>query len=162
MSHVLRMNIYGGVLYGEQMYQRIVVALNGLPESRRAFDSAVELAVIMKATLTTLSVIGSLPAYSSYATVIDPLTPQEIEETRYRMQRDSHEEAKALARERGINTESMIIAGHDVKTVVEFLHDHQADLLVLGLHQHDFYISRLWNSIYDLALGAPCSVLGVH
>jgi hypothetical protein len=37
-----------------------------------------------------------------------------------------------------------------------------ADLLVIGLHQHDFYLSRLWSSVYDLAQDATCSVLGVH
>ena len=37
-----------------------------------------------------------------------------------------------------------------------------ADQLVIGLHQHDFYLSRLWSSVYDLAQDATCSVLGVH
>ena len=43
-----------------------------------------------------------------------------------------------------------------------FLRDERADLLVIGLHQHDFYLSRLWSSVYDLAQDATCSVLGVH
>jgi hypothetical protein len=29
-------------------------------------------------------------------------------------------------------------------------------VLVIGLHQHDFYLSRVWNSVYDLAQDAPC------
>jgi hypothetical protein len=40
--------------------------------------------------------------------------------------------------------------------------EEHADLLIIGLHQHDFYLSRLWSSVYDLAQDAPCSVLGVH
>ena len=43
-----------------------------------------------------------------------------------------------------------------------FLESQKADLLVIGLHQHDFYVSRLWSSVYDIAQDAPCSVLGVH
>jgi hypothetical protein len=49
-----------------------------------------------------------------------------------------------------------------VHAILHFLKEQNADLLVVGLHQHDFYLSRLWNSAYDLALDATCSVLGVH
>lgn len=124
------MNIYGEVPYGEQMYQRIVVVLNDLLESRRAFDSAIELAAAMRATLTTISVVGHLPTYTSYATVVEPLASQELEESRRRHQQAAHEETRAQAHERGLKTESMIIAEHGVKAVVDFLRDHQAGLLV--------------------------------
>jgi len=49
-----------------------------------------------------------------------------------------------------------------VQAILHFLREERADLLVIGLHQHDFYLSRLWSSVYDLAQDAPCSVLGVH
>jgi nucleotide-binding universal stress UspA family protein len=46
--------------------------------------------------------------------------------------------------------------------ILHFLKEQKADLLVVGLHQHDFYLSRLWSSVYDLAQDSTCSVLGVH
>jgi hypothetical protein len=49
-----------------------------------------------------------------------------------------------------------------VHAILHFLKEQSADLLVVGLHQHDFYVSRLWSSVYDLAQDATCSVLGVH
>jgi nucleotide-binding universal stress UspA family protein len=55
-----------------------------------------------------------------------------------------------------------LLEGHPVEAIVNFLRRQQADLLVIGLHQHDFYIARLWSTVYELAQDAPCSVLGVH
>jgi hypothetical protein len=39
---------------------------------------------------------------------------------------------------------------------------HKTDLLVIGLHHRQSYISRLRSTVYGLAQNAPCSVLGVH
>jgi hypothetical protein len=49
-----------------------------------------------------------------------------------------------------------------VQAILHFLRKQRADLFVVALHQHDFYLARLWSSVYDLAQDAPCSVLGVH
>jgi hypothetical protein len=55
-----------------------------------------------------------------------------------------------------------IVEGREVQAILHFLKDERADLLVIGLHQHDFYLSHLWSSVYDLSQEAPCSALGVH
>ena len=55
-----------------------------------------------------------------------------------------------------------VVVGEEVGAILNFLKEQHADLLVVGLHQHDFYLSRLWSSVYDLAQDAACSVLGVH
>ncbi len=52
--------------------------------------------------------------------------------------------------------------GHGVDAIVDFLRKQKADLLVIGLHQRDLYVARLWSTVYELAQDAPCSVLGVH
>lgn len=49
-----------------------------------------------------------------------------------------------------------------MEAIVDFLRSQKADLLVVGLHQRDLYIARLWSTVYELAQEAPCSVLGVH
>ena len=85
-----------------------------------------------------------------------------MEEDRRRFHGELHERASKLAQEHGVHATGAIVEGREVHAVLGFLKDVDADLLVMGLHQHDFYLSRLWSSVYDLAQEAPCSVLGVH
>jgi nucleotide-binding universal stress UspA family protein len=73
-----------------------------------------------------------------------------------------HEKASLLAQEHGVCAKGSIVEGREIQAILHCFKDERADLLVIGLHQHDFYLSRLWSSVYDLAQEAPCSVLGVH
>jgi nucleotide-binding universal stress UspA family protein len=144
------------------MFSKIVVALNDLPESQRALCTAIELARGSNAELATVSILGDLPAYTSFAVIVDPSGPNAMEEDRRRAHRELHEKASLLAREQGVRAKGSIVEGREVQAILHFLREERADLLVIGLHQHDFYLSRLWSSVYDLAQDAPCSVLGVH
>ena len=144
------------------MFSKVVVALNDLPESQRALRTAIELARACNAKLTTVSILGDLPAYTSFAMVVDPNTPNAMRAERWRAHGELHEKALLWAQEQGVRATSSIVEGREVQAILHFLKDERADLLVIGLHQHDFYLSRLWSSVYDLAQEAPCSVLGVH
>jgi nucleotide-binding universal stress UspA family protein len=144
------------------MFSKIVVALNDLPESQRALRTAIELARAFNAELVTVSILGDLPAYTSFAIIVDPSAVDAVNEERRRAQGELHEKASLLAQENGVRAKGSIIEGREVQAILHFLKDERADLLVLGLHQHDFYLSRLWSSVYDLAQEASCSVLGVH
>jgi len=144
------------------MFSKIVAALNDLPESQRALRTAIDLARACNAELATVSILGDLPAYASFAIVVDPDAPSAMQEARRRVHDDLHEKASLLAQEHGVRATGAIIEGKEVKAILHYLKEQRADLLVLGLHQHDFYLSRLWSSVYDLAQDAPCSVLGVH
>jgi nucleotide-binding universal stress UspA family protein len=144
------------------MFSKIVVALNDLPESQRALRAGIELARTSNAEIATVSILGDLPAYASFAIVVDPRAPDAIKEGRHRTHLELHEKASQLAREHGVRAKGSIVEGREVEAILNFLKVERADLLVIGLHQHDFYLSRLWSSVYDLAQGAPCSVLGVH
>jgi nucleotide-binding universal stress UspA family protein len=144
------------------MFSKIVVALNELPESQRALRAAIELARACNAELATMSLLGVLPAYASFAVVVDPNAPNALRDGQRQAQNELHEKASRLAQEHGVHAKGSIVEGREVQAILHFLKDEHADLLVIGLHQHDFYLSRLWNSVYDLAQEAPCSVLGVH
>jgi nucleotide-binding universal stress UspA family protein len=144
------------------MFSKIVAALNDLPESQRALRTAIDLARACNAELATVSILGDLPAYASFAIVVDPDAPSAMQEARRRVHDDLHEKASLLAQEHGVRATGSIIEGKEVKAILHYLKEQRADLLVIGLHQHDFYLSRLWSSVYDLAQDAPCSVLGVH
>jgi nucleotide-binding universal stress UspA family protein len=144
------------------MFSRIVVALNELPESQRALRTAIELARAGDAELATVSILGDLPAYTAFASVVDSGAPNGIQEARRRAHSELHEKASKLAQQYGVRAKSSIVEGREVEAILHFLKDERADLLVIGLHQHDFYLSRLWSSVYDLTQEATCSVLGVH
>jgi nucleotide-binding universal stress UspA family protein len=144
------------------MFSKIVVALNDLPVSQRALRIAIDVARLCNAEVATVSILEDLPAYASFSVVVDPNAPAAMmDELRYR-HKEMHEKAANLARELGIHAQGSIVVGNEVRAILHFLKDQNADLLVLGLHQHDFYVSRLWSTVYELAQDAPCSVLGVH
>jgi nucleotide-binding universal stress UspA family protein len=144
------------------MFSKIVVALNDLPESQRALRTAIDLARLCNAEIATVSILGDPPAYASFSVVVDPGAPAAMMEERRRLQNEMHEKAASLARELGVHARGAIVFGNEVHAILLFLKEQHADLLVIGLHQRDFYLSRLWNSVYDLAQDATCSVLGVH
>jgi nucleotide-binding universal stress UspA family protein len=144
------------------MFSKIVVALNDSPESQRALRAGIDLARSFSASLATVSILGDLPAYASFAIVADSAASATMREDRRRIQAEMHDSATRLAREHGVQATSAIVEGREVQAVLRFLKEQKADLLVIGLHQHDFYLSRLWSSVYDLAQDATCSVLGVH
>jgi nucleotide-binding universal stress UspA family protein len=144
------------------MFSKIVVALNDLPESQHALRTAIDLARICNAEIATVSIVGDLPAYTSFSVVVDPGTADSMMEERRHLHKEMHEKAASLARGLGVHAQGAIVVGNEVRAILHFLKQQNADLLVVGLHQHDFYLSRLWSSVYDLAQGAACSVLGVH
>jgi nucleotide-binding universal stress UspA family protein len=144
------------------MFAKIIVALNDLPESQHALSTAIDLSRLCNAELVTTSILGNLPAYSSFSIVVDPGAAAEVMDERRRRHKEMHEKATILAQKLGVHSQGSIIDGNDVRAILHFLKEQNADLLVIGLHQHDFYLSRLWNSVYDLAENATCSVLGVH
>jgi nucleotide-binding universal stress UspA family protein len=144
------------------MFIKIAVALNELPESQRALRAAIDLARVCNAKLATVSILGDLPAYTSFAVVADPNAPNAMKEGLRRAHAELHEKASLLAQEHGVRATGSIVEGREVQAILHYLREESADLLVIGLHQHDFYLSRLWSSVYDLAQEAPCSVLGVH
>lgn len=144
------------------MFSIIVVALNDMPVSQHALRTAIDLARLCKAEIATVSILEDLPAYTSFSIVVDPGSPAADMEARRLHHQEMHKNAETLARESGVRARGSIVVGSEVHAILRFLKEQSADLLVIGLHQHDFYLSRLWNSVYDLAQDATCSVLGVH
>jgi nucleotide-binding universal stress UspA family protein len=144
------------------MSSKIVVALNDLPESQRALRTAIDLAHSCNAELRTVSILGDLPAYTSFSVVVGPGAQATMMEERRHRHNQTHEKTMNLARELGVHAQGSIVVGNEVRAILLFLKEQNADLLVVRLHQHDFYLSRLWSSVYDLAQDATCSVLGVH
>ena len=49
-----------------------------------------------------------------------------------------------------------------MEAIAEFLRRKKVDFLVIGLHQRDLRIVRLWSTVEELAQNALFGVLGVH
>ena len=144
------------------MFRKVVVAYNESPEAQRALVSAIQLAKSLNAELQTVTAMADLPAYTAYAEAADPAFSQVLQDDRLKSFQKLQHKARVQAGSHGIEVQNHLLEGRPVEAIVEFLRKQQADLLVIGLHQHDFYIARLWSTVYELAQDAPCSVLGVH
>jgi nucleotide-binding universal stress UspA family protein len=144
------------------MFRRIVAAYNESPESQRALNTAIRLAASLRAELHTVTAAEALPSYTAFAAVADPSLPRVLTQDRLRVYRDLQEKARVQVQGHDIELESHLVEGQPVEAIIEFLRQHRADLLVVGIHPHDLHISRLWSTVYGLAQDAPCSVLGVH
>ena len=144
------------------MFRKIVVAYNPTPEAHRALVSATLLARSLDAELIAVTVMVDLPSYTAFAGVADPSLPRELDDDRLRAYAELQEKARVQAESHGIRFKAHLLDGKPVDAIVEFLRRERADLLVIGLHQREFYIGRLWSTVYELAQDAPCSVLGVH
>jgi nucleotide-binding universal stress UspA family protein len=144
------------------MFRRIVVAYDGSPESQRSLVSAIRLAKSLDAELHTVTVIADLPAYTAFADAADSSVPRMLEQDRRQFYQNLQEKARDLFASYGIGFQGHLIEGKPVEAIVDFLRRQKADLLVLGLHQRELHIARLWSTVYELAQDAPCSVLGVH
>jgi nucleotide-binding universal stress UspA family protein len=144
------------------MFRKIVVAYNESPESQRAFLSAIKLAKSLNAELETVTAMADLPAYTAFAGVADSSIVRVLEDDREKFYKKLLDQARVQAESYGIELRSHLTEGRQVEAIVDFLRREKADLLVIGLHQRDLHIARLWSTVYELAQDAPCSVLGVH
>lgn len=144
------------------MFRKIVAAYNQSPESQRALVTAIRLATSLQAELLTVTAMEDLPAYTAFAGAADPSLPRVLQQDQLRFYQELQEKARVQVQGHGIELESHLVEGQPVEAIIQFLRRQKADLLVIGLHQHDLHISRLWSTVYELAQDAPCSVLGVH
>ena len=145
-----------------QVYKKIVVSYNESPEAQRAFASAISLAKALGAEVQTVTVMAELPSYTAFAGAADPSLPGVLREDRTRFYETLAEKARKTGVDAGIEIHTHTAQGPPVDTIVRFVRECKADLLIVGLHQRDLYIARLWSTVYELAQEAPCSVLGVH
>jgi nucleotide-binding universal stress UspA family protein len=140
------------------MFKRIAVAYNESPEARRALASAIHLARTLGAELRTVTIVQGLPAHMDSVAALDEVVTSDRLEAYDKLQC----EAREAALREGVQLVPHLLEGDEVDTFVRFLVEYRTDLLVIGLLHYSSRISCLWSTVYELAHGAPCSVLGVH
>jgi nucleotide-binding universal stress UspA family protein len=138
------------------MFRRILIAHDGSDGAVRALDTAIELAATLHADLSMISVEEDLP---KYAETIGEFEDREVEESYFQR---VGAQARARAALRGIELQHKIIAGHEVKAIVEYARENGFDLLVVGFTGHSRIYEHIWGGTsQNLARMAPCSVLVV-
>ncbi len=144
------------------MFKRIVVAYDASPESRRALESAIRLAQTLGSELHTVTICEPSTISGSFVTAVAPTLGQTlVSDQRNRAERRLAE-AREMAGRDGIDLATHLAEGQEVEEIISCVSGCKADLLVLGIHQHSLYLSRLWSTLFTVALDSPCSVLGVH
>ncbi len=144
------------------MFKKIIVAYNESAEASRALSAAIQLAKTLGAELHAVTITKPLPASSAFAATASSLLAQ----TLITDQRDRYEqlltEASESAHQQGVDLTTHLAEGQEVEAILRCVVRNKADLLVIGIHQHSLYVSRLWSTVYEVAQDSPCSVLGVH
>jgi nucleotide-binding universal stress UspA family protein len=137
------------------MFRKILVAHDGSEGAQKAFDTAVELAVELRATLHMISVEEDLPRHAQ--TMDEVQEEKEVEDSYFK---ELAAQSRRRAAIRGINLESGIVPGHEVKAIVEFTRKGGFDLLVVGFTGHSKLYDHLWGGTsQNLTRLAPCTVL---
>ena len=140
------------------LYNKVLVPLDGSPGSWKAFDKALEIAIEQRAELHTLSVEEHLP---HYAATLDEVLEVKAEENDYFAKIQA--EAKARAKERGIDLKFAIVPGHAAQTIVRYAKENGFDLIVIGHTGHSGVWGMLLGSTTARVVDqAHCDVLVVR
>jgi nucleotide-binding universal stress UspA family protein len=143
-------------------FQKIVVAYDESPGARDALSAGIGLCRSLDIPLQTITVIEPPPAYAGFVVSVAPDVAQGIEAERRRSYEELIESAVAEGRRHAVEITGHLVEDGEVEGVLSFLRANRADLLIVGLRQHNSYIARAWSTVSSLEEKAPCSVLAIH
>lgn len=139
------------------MFHRIVHANDGSENAFTALRTAIDLALISKASLDVLFVEDIAP----HSGTIREIEAADAEERRHIRRR--REIAERVAGRHDVAIETHVFVGHPVQQIVQFTEERRADLLVIGATEH----ADLWEHIFGrrsdrMTHKVGCSVLIVR
>ncbi|MFP4590139.1 MAG: universal stress protein [Halobacteriales archaeon] len=113
------------------MVPTVLIPYDGSPQARAALEHAADR--FPEAALVLLSVIN--PAEHTYATTeegISPLPENWYESARDKVQRDLERARERVAEDRTVET--VVELGRPAQAIVDFVHEHDVDHVVIGSH----------------------------
>ncbi len=143
------------------MFKRIMVAFDESPESRKALDAAISLAVQLQSELIAVTVVEPLPYYMGLAAYVEPELPGMLQEQRRRFYEDLHRDAVVQARKRNQILSTYIIEGDEVEGIIESARQHNISLLVFGLRKSMPLLGAVSSTAHQLAQKSPWAVLAI-
>ncbi len=139
------------------MFDQILIAHDGSDSARKAFDVAVEITAKLGARLRMICVEEEIPRH---AEVIDELREEKDRADSYFGQLAEH--CRMRAAMHSVTIESVIVPGHAVKVIGDFVRENSIDLLVIGFTGHSRIYEHIWGgTAHNLTGTVRCNVLVV-
>ncbi|MDQ6747946.1 MAG: universal stress protein, partial [Candidatus Dormibacteraeota bacterium] len=155
---------------------RIVVAVDGSPQSFAAVKTAIALSRIFNKQVEAVAVYDPYLHYSMFNGIVDVLSAEASKVFRFKDQEQLHEEiidsglariyeshlkvARSVAMEEGVELKTTLLDGKAFKKVLQFLREEPPWLLLagrIGVHSHEEM--DIGSNSDNLLRMAPCSVL---
>ena len=137
------------------MIEQILIAHDGSDSARKAFDFAVDLSARLGARLRMICVEEEVPRH---AEVIDELREEMDRADSYFGQ--LAERCRARAALHSVDLDTVILPGHAVKAIGDFVLQNGIGLLVIGFTGHSRIYEHLWGgTAHNLAASVRCHVL---
>ena len=141
--------------------KKILVAIDGSPQSDKAAEEAVRMAVgnrsQFKSCIYAMLVLPNAPT-PTYTDFV-PSTPVTETEKWEELRRRIFYVIEKYAAESDIPLEMIIEYGEPVDKLLEFARKEQVDIIVIGSSGKGFIQRRIKGSVsHKVATGAPCSV----
>lgn len=139
------------------MFRKILVAYDGSDGANKALRAGIAMAKAFGVDLHAIAVEEELPRYAA--------TLDELEEVK--AQKDAYygqlnREAESIAGEEGVNLYSIVLAGHEVRAIIDHVLQNGFDTLLIGFHGHSAISERIRGSTTgSLVLNAACTVVVV-
>jgi nucleotide-binding universal stress UspA family protein len=105
--------------------------------------------------------MAELPESTAFAAAADPSMLRTPLGDRFAFYERFQPNAGSLALREEVELSTHLLHEEKADAIVAFVHEHQIDLLVIGLHHRSLWVSRLWSTVYTLAQDIPCSMPGV-
>ncbi|MEO0317070.1 MAG: hypothetical protein RL404_747 [Pseudomonadota bacterium] len=144
------------------MYQRILVAYNGTPESRVALEECLKLAPAASADVHLLAVVSPPPylLVGEFAAAAVLSVEEGLAAEREKMAAEL-EKGAALLRAGGLNVTAHLEVGEPVSVIEELAADLQVELVIVGHTRAKPMALRWWRGTTDTLLVEKlrCSLL---
>jgi len=147
------------------MYKNVLIALNDSQAAERTLHRAIAMAEIKKGDLFVVAVNEALPIleFIIWAVSGNFFKKLELEDDRKDLSRRLLDDAQKQAQGHSIHLHSTLAEGKPVNSILEAVHQVQADLLIFGITPHFGLGGVIFgSSAIELVRQARCDVLGVH
>jgi nucleotide-binding universal stress UspA family protein len=127
--------------------KNILVAIDFTEVSALTLAKAVELAEKFSCRIWLIHIAAPAPDFVGYDD-----GPRYLRDSRARILRQEHKVLQDYAadiREKGIETEALLIQGPTVETLLEKAEDLAVDLIVMGAHNHGVLFEKLIGSTWS-------------
>jgi nucleotide-binding universal stress UspA family protein len=139
------------------MFDQILIAHDGSDSARKAFDAAVQLTARLGAHLRMICVEEEIPRH---AEVIDEFREEKDRADSYFGQ--LAEQCRVGAATHAVDLETVIVPGHAVKVIGDFVRENAINLLVIGFTGHSRIYEHIWGgTAHNLTSTVRCNVLVV-